>query len=208
MPELTLKIPIDTFDLEALFEDREGEDAAIICHPHPRYGGNMQNNVVQALKKVLWSKGWATLRFNYRGVGASGGRYGDGEGEVLDLLAVESYLRQQGKKRIHIAGYSFGAWIVLGSVKKGLQANSLILISPPVDNYPFDDLFLPSAPCLFVLGGSDQYCDAGSLGTWIETHSSVDTPVDVEVIPNGDHFYWSREGSLSIAVETFLEKRF
>jgi len=87
---------------------------AVLCHPHPLYGGEMRNNVVSALAEALQRAGVATLRFNFRGVGQSGGEHGGGEAEIEDVKAAVTYLlSRQAVKTVAVAGYSFGAIVGL-----------------------------------------------------------------------------------------------
>ena len=208
MPEMPVKIPSGRIDLEACYEIGNGTGAALICHPHPLYGGSMENNVVLALQNALSLWGWGTLRFNFRGVGGSGGQHGNGEGEVEDVLAAVAFLRGKGHETIHVAGYSYGAWIVLKAVLEGLHAASLLLVSPPLDFMDFSGLQLPSTPCLITLGEQDDYCRLDSLQQWLEKQPNTANLRDVAVFPGGDHFYWGVEQDLSLKVGAFLSGRF
>lgn len=92
--------------IEALLQDAPGDRAAVITHPHPLYGGDMHNTVVTAIARAYRLRGWATLRFNFRGVGGSQGEYDEGRGEQEDLKAAIAYLQSRDKHRIDLAGYS------------------------------------------------------------------------------------------------------
>jgi uncharacterized protein len=208
MSEITMMIPVEDFHLEARYEVGHGMEAAILCHPHPLYGGDMDNNVVLALRSAMRKMGWGTLRFNFRGVGSSGGAYGEGEGEAGDLMAVASHLLEQGCTVACVAGYSFGAWVVLKAVRKGLDARSLVLISPPLDLLRFGDLNLPSRPCLVTLGGKDEFCSVDSLSRWVASHPSAVPHAKVELLVGCDHFYWSHEEELVVKTIHFLDSHF
>src|SRR6056297_3045783 len=97
--------------LEGRIVYRDPGRAAVVTHPHPQYGGDMQNPVVQSITRVYQKKGYTTLRFNFRGTGKSQGRYAGGKGEVRDLAAAFAFLEKQGYAAIDLAGYSFGAWV-------------------------------------------------------------------------------------------------
>jgi len=208
MSEITMMIPVEDFHLEALYEAGRGTEVAILCHPHPLYGGDMNNNVVLALRAAMRKKRWGTLRFNFRGIGGSGGAYGEGEGETEDVMAVASHLLEQGCTVACVAGYSFGAWIVLKAVRKGLEADSLVLISPPLDLLPFGDLNLPSGPCLVTLGDKDDFCGVASLSKWVSSHSSSIPRVSIELLAGCDHFYWNNEEKLVVKITDFLDAHF
>ena len=105
---------------------------AMILHPHPHGGGTMNERITQALYKTFVERGFATLRFNFRGVGQSEGTFDDGEGELADLRAVAAWARtQHPDKVLWLAGFSFGAWVSLRLANE-LQAAALISIAPPV----------------------------------------------------------------------------
>jgi alpha/beta superfamily hydrolase len=123
--------------LEGVLELPEGFDGpfpgAVICHPHPLYGGNMFNNMTSALKKGLLARGTACLRFNFRGTGQSEGSHGEGLDELEDVRAALDYLTDQetiDPDRIVVAGYSFGCWVGLRAAAKDSRPSRLIGISP------------------------------------------------------------------------------
>jgi alpha/beta superfamily hydrolase len=205
MPERRVQIAEGPQELEAAFEAGPGPDGAVLCHPHPLYGGNMDNNVVMALKRSLAAFGWATLRFNFRGVGSSGGSYGDGEGEVDDLLTAAAYLQAQGSKRIHMVGYSFGAWIILQAARRAMVPASLVLVSPPVDFLDFASLGLPPVPTLITLGNEDSFCSLSALKKWLQKTTEIPPQrVRLEILEGCDHFYWGHENALGAIVSDFI----
>jgi hypothetical protein len=203
MPERRVQIAAGPQELEAAFEAGPGPDGAVLCHPHPLYGGNMDNNVVMALKKSLAAAGWATLRFNFRGVGSSTGNYGHGTGEVDDLLTAAAYLEAQGSTRIHMAGYSFGAWIVLRAIQQAPVPTSLILISPPVDVLDFSSLALPPVPTLITLGNEDSFCSLSALKSWLEKATGTPQTLHLQILEGCDHFHWGHEDALDSIIRSF-----
>jgi alpha/beta superfamily hydrolase len=204
MAEIPVMIPVDDFLLEGLHDKGNDIESAIICHPHPLYGGSMDNNVVIALKGVLGDRGWGTLRFNFRGVGRSGGSYAEGDGADRDLMAAASYLISNGAVKLHVSAYSFGAWIALRAVKRGLEPDSLILVSPPLDFLEFQGLKLPPKPCLITLGDRDAFCAVGSLREWLHHDRHPTTDPQVELFSGCDHFYRGQEMVLSTKVSAFI----
>ena len=163
MSEAPVTIPCGNLLLEALCDRGNSPAAAVICHPHPLYGGSMDNNVVAALQKTLRNGGWGTLRFNFRGVGGSTGQHRGAQADTDDLLCVFAYLQQQGSTAVHLAGYSYGAWIGLRAIKVGLEPDTAILVSPPLDFLDFRGLHPPSCPCLITLGDQDDFCTVASV---------------------------------------------
>jgi uncharacterized protein len=204
MAEKRIQISIGAHSLEAAYESGSGRDTVVLCHPHPLYGGNMDNNVVMALKTSLTSCGWSTLRFNFRGVGSSGGDYGDGLGETKDLQGVIRSLRQVGTPRVHLAGYSFGAWITLRAIAQDQPPASLCLVSPPMGFLDFSNLALPKVPTLVTLGDSDSFCSTTALKEWIMAQGSGKADLHLDILDGCDHFYWGYEALLKSKVESFV----
>jgi len=209
MSEIHVMLKVGENRLEGLFEKGEiASVAVIICHPHPLYGGSMDNGVVSTMQRSSRKMGWGTLRFNFRGVGRSDGTYGEGKGEAEDVRAVASYLFEQGTKELHLAGYSFGAWVALKALGLGLQPASMMLISPPIDFLEFSRLELPAKPCLITLGSQDDFCTFDSLQKWLSMQHSAEKFARVEVFPDCDHFYGGNEIILCKRISAFLKKHF
>jgi len=169
--------------IEALLEKASDTHAVVITHPHPLYGGDMDNTVVIALRRAYSRRGFSTLRFNFRGVGESEGRFDNGVGERQDVSAALGFLSGLGMTEIDLAGYSFGAW-VNAAVSTGFKR--MVMVSPPVAFIEFD----PPAPIpnlrLIVTGGRDDIAPA----RMISTHRAQWNPDSAfEVIPDADHFY-------------------
>jgi uncharacterized protein len=204
MSEKPVMIPSGNLLLEGLHYEGNGVDIAVVCHPHPLYGGSMDNNVVAAIQKALREGGWGTLRFNFRGVGGSTGQHRGAQADADDLLAVIQYVQQQGKKKIHLAGYSYGAWIGLRAMKQGFQPNTAILVSPPLDFLDFRNLQPPSCSCLITVGDEDDFCAVESLTNWVTNVAEGERAAHVEILPHCDHFYWGHEALLARKVATFL----
>ena len=186
----TLLIPGPAGPLEACLEAAAAPAQpvlAIVCHPLPTEGGSMHNKVVTMLARALRESGVATLRFNFRGVGASAGRFDDGRGELDDLRAVARWARaHQPGRALWLAGFSFGAWISLRGCAE-LQADALISIAPPVGRrWGFDDLALPTVPWLVVQGEADEIVDAHTVRAWLE---SLPQPPRQVWMPDTSHFF-------------------
>lgn len=164
MSEAPVAIPVEggAITLEGLFEEGRVGRNVIICHPHPLFGGNMHNNVVQAVRQTFASLGWGTLRFNFRGAGSSGGRAAQGQEDAGDLIAVSEFISARSPGHIDFASYSYGAWVTMEAIRMGLNADSFILISPPLDFISFEGLDLPDAPTLITVGDRDDFCRVNS----------------------------------------------
>jgi alpha/beta superfamily hydrolase len=129
---------------------------AVVCHPHPMFGGTMHNKVVHAAAEALAGRGLPTLRFSFRGVGRSGGRHDNGRGEQDDLKAALAFLEERWPGRpIVAAGYSFGAFVALAVGCADDRVVSLIGIAAPVGVYPFGFLRVCDKPLVLIQGEAD-----------------------------------------------------
>ena len=129
---------------------------AVVCHPHPLHGGNLDNKVTATLARALSSLGVPVMRFNFRGVGASGGSFASGVGEIEDLRAVIRQVQELYPDRaLWLAGFSFGAHIAL-RVSQFVPVDHLITVAPPVNIYDFTDLAAPECPWLLIQGTDDE----------------------------------------------------
>ncbi len=177
-----------TTDTPAASHARRG--CAVICHPHPQQGGTMRNKVVTMLERALRESGLATVRFNFRGTGASEGRFDDGNGESDDLAAVADWVRRvRPDDVLWLAGFSFGSYVVLRNAVR-LGAAALITVAPPVDrSYDFSALDLPDGPWLVVQGESDEVVDPEAVFAWVE---ELDHPPTLVRMPDTSHFFHRR----------------
>ena len=191
--EEVVSIHAGEITLEGRLSTGRGGPGVIITHPHPRFGGSLDNNVVWTAHWAFQARGWATLRFNFRGVGESTGTYGQGLGEVEDLAAAREFLAARVPGPVFLAGYSFGAYVAARALLQGLAAQGAILISPPV---AFMDLtFLPQVPGLelIVAGDRDDLCPLVALKALLSRHPA---PPELAVVAGGDHFFSGREEEL------------
>ena len=155
----------------------------VITHPHPLYGGDMDNPVVLAVKRAYQSKSYSTLRFNFRGTGASEGHFDNGIGEQLDVQAALTYLAALGLTDIDLAGYSFGAWVNAG-VRMGFRR--MVLVSPPVAFIHFEPPSRIENLSLIVTGSRDDIAPADMVATY---RLQWNPAAAFEIIPEADHFY-------------------
>jgi len=174
----------------------------VVSHPHPLYGGDMDSPVVARMVEVCLGRGLATLRFNFRGVGASTGRHDEGRGEREDVRASLDHLRHTlgGDARVALAGYSFGA-AVAAAVAATTPVGGLALVAPPLR---VAEVRLPSGvtgPVLVVVGAEDQYCPASAL----ETMRAGLPAATVVVIEGTDHFFFGSLTPLGDAVGAWAD---
>ena len=178
----------------------------VMCHPHPLYGGDMHNNVVRAVYYGLMEKGVAALRFNFRGVGRSGGRHTAGEMEPQDALAALNELGNTDKvdpDRLGMAGYSFGSGVLLGNFGLYQNAKAFALVSPAVRHLENPDAASDTRPKIFISGSQDHAApeeELRSLAGGLGSH------VSCEIVPGVDHFWAGREREASrLAADFFLK---
>jgi len=153
----------------------------------------MDNNVVWTVVRALGERGWSTLRFNFRGVGASTGSHGGGVAEVEDVVGALDFLKAKVPGPCFVVGYSFGAAVAARALTEGLDAAGAVLISPPI---AFMDLeFLAETPriSLVVAGDRDDLCPLAEVEDLCQRHQP---PVDLRVVSGADHFYGGREKEL------------
>ncbi len=177
---------------------------AVVCHPHPAFGGDMNNGVVLALCEALVKEGCATLRFNFRGVGNSEGSFSLGEEEHNDVGAALGLLRHWpgvNGKRVGLAGYSFGASMVLASMKGLRHARVFVLISPPVNSLKPLESGRDKRPKLIIVGDMDRLSPHTTLKEAIEP--LVD-PIDFKVVAGADHSWRGHEVEAAQQATRFL----
>ena len=176
----------ENLELEGMIERREGMRGVVVTHPHPLYGGDMDNMVVETICQAYGQCGFTTLRFNFRGAGRSQGRYDEGRGEQNDVRAALGLLKDDGIQQIDLAGYSFGAWINALAVTGGLQAQRLVMVSPPVAFIDFADIGALPDLQLVVTGSRDDIAPVERIRQQLPLWNP-DTAL--EIIDGCDHFY-------------------
>lgn len=188
-------------NLEGRFAPGDGDGGVVITHPHPLYGGTMDNNVVWTASRAFQARRWSTLRFNFRGVGLSSGEYGNGLAEIADVQAALSYLESRQSGPRYLVGYSFGAAVAGYALFQGVSAAGMIMLAPPIKM--LDMAFLPklSRLRLIVVGDRDEFCPVSELEKMFETQPEDRRP-EIKVLPGCSHFFAGQEKSLyNILVE-------
>lgn len=174
---------------------------AIICHPHPLFGGTMHNKVVTTLTRVFRDLGLRSVRFNFRGVGKSEGLHDEGRGEVDDLLTLVNWVKEIfPKDPIWLAGFSFGAYVATKGAMK-ISPEQLVTIAPQVSRFKQDDLAEVTCPWILVQGEQDEVVSAEEVFAWIET---LPHKPDVIKMPTAGHFFHGQLMELRRLLETAL----
>lgn len=178
---------------------------AVICHPHPLYGGNMHNHVVRTVQKELLSRNMMCLRFNFRGTGRSEGSYGNGVDELEDVRAALDFLaglEHLDPARMLVAGYSFGCWVGLRAAANDARPVALIGISPPLNEYDFGFLLEEKRPKLLVVGDRDFVC---SRERFEGLAAGIPEPKRTTIFPGADHFSVGDHKGMSTELNAFLD---
>ena len=175
---------------------------AVLCHPHPLYGGEMHNNVVSALAHAFQKENIATLRFNFRGVGRSEGSHDEGEAEREDVkAAVTALLDRQAVSTVVVAGYSFGSMVGLQAGADDARVHRLIGVAFPLGFRDPAFLVNVTKPLLLISGDRDSYSPIPDLTALV---TKISAPKQLEVVSGADHFFMAREGEVAQAAVAFL----
>lgn len=186
--------------IEGLFAGGDGTRAAVVTHPHSLMGGSMMNNVVDAMVEAFLRKGISTLRFNFRGVGRSGGSFDNGIGEQDDVKGALEFLGGKGFAGIILSGYSFGAWVNSKVASASYNFTDVIMVSPPLDFLAFDFDAVKGKCGLIICGDRDQFCPIGRLTKEAEAIGAV-----LRIVRGADHFYFGMEEGIVDYISDYLE---
>jgi alpha/beta superfamily hydrolase len=200
-----ITFPVGDIVLEGLFwtPTHVPSVGVVVCHPHPLYGGNMHNNVVTALTEAFQQAGMVTLRFNFRGVGRSSGKHGEGKAELDDVQAAVTYLlSRQSVATVAVAGYSFGAMVGLQAGASEARVHRLIGVALPVARRDASFLRTAAKPTLIIRGDQD---DISPLATLQPLVAELPQPKRLVTIPGADHFFWGQEHQVAQAAAAFLK---
>ena len=196
-------------ELESLLEiptKPANPPCVILCHPHPRYGGNMFDTLINHISSYLLDSGIATLRFNQRGVGMSSGETGDGPEELKDTQSVVKMPTINPKiagSRLGIVGYSFGAWMALESSLRSNSIKSLVSIACPQNKFAQYGTVQITQPKLLILGDRDHDF---TIGQFRFLSNRMSEPKRTEVITGADHFFRSHTELVAELAGEFLKE--
>ena len=190
--------------LEAIYRDLQDPAAvAVVCHPHPLGGGTLHNKVVFRAARGLEAANVATLRFNFRGVGASGGKHEEGEGELTDVNAAIAWVRKKHPgKKLFVGGFSFGAWVASRAACELREVDAVFLIGTPVNKYDFGYLRHCEKPMLFLHGTQDEHGDVAKLEKLAQTVRNAESVI----VTGADHFFTKQLEALEETMRGWAEE--
>jgi alpha/beta superfamily hydrolase len=208
MPEVIIYGPDGRLECKYQPGREPNSPIALMLHPHPQHGGTMNNKVVYTLYQTFLRRGFACMRFNFRGVGNSQGSFARGEGELADAASALDWLQgyNENASQCWIAGFSFGAWIGMQLLMRRPEITSFVSVAPPANMYDFSFL----APCpssgLFLSGDKDDIVPADSIETLVgKLRQQRGIEIDHHTIPGANHFYHDRLGEMEKLVGDYLD---
>lgn len=210
MPEVIFQGPDGRLEGRYHHSNKKNSPAALVLHPHPLHGGTMNNKVVYNLYHAFARNGFSVLRFNFRGVGLSQGKYDEGIGELTDAASALDWLQIQnpGTNSFWIGGFSFGAWVGMQLLMRRPELQGFISISPPAGNFDFN--FLSPCPTggLVVQGDTDSIVNIDDVSKLVDrVGKQKGSNVDYKIIQGADHFFRNRIHHLNDALDDYLVRR-
>ena len=179
--------------------------AAVVCHPHPLFGGTLHNKVIYQTAKTLDSLGLAVLRFNFRGAGMSAGTHDRGRGERGDVAAALDFLATDFPDTpLLVAGFSFGCWVGLRVGCEDTRVTELIGLGAPVNNVDFSCLNACEKPKLFVHGENDEFGDVAKAEKMV---ASLPGKNQFVMVSGVDHFFAGKLDRVSAAIKKWVAER-
>ncbi len=210
MPEVIFTGPEGR--IEGRYQRGKGDSppVALVLHPHPLFGGTMNNRACYELYNIFARRGFSVLRFNFRGVGRSQGEYDQGQGELADAATALDYLQQLNPNApfAWVAGFSFGSWIGMQLLMRRPEIAGFIAASASANLYDFTFL----APCpssgVVLHGSEDRICPPDETRIMVDrTRTQKGRKVEFQIIPGADHFFETKIDEFIAAAEAYLDRR-
>ena len=210
MPEIV--IPGPEGRIEARYAPGTGPKSplSIILHPHPRQGGTMNNKVVYHAFQAFKSLGFATLRFNLRGVGKSQGTFDNGNGELADAACSLDWLQSKNpaSSETWVTGFSFGGWLSLQLLMRRPEIKGFIVISPPVNLYDFAFLSPCPAPGLIIQGTEDNIVEEEAVNNLVDRiNNQKNAEISYKKIKGADHFFSKELNNIQYLIKKYINSR-
>jgi alpha/beta superfamily hydrolase len=195
MPDIIINGPEGR--IEARYHRAQDDDApiALVMHPHPQFGGTMNNKVVYQIFHAFVDRGFSVMRFNFRGVGRSQGTFDNGPGELADSAAVLDWFQSMhpGASNCWVTGFSFGAWISMQLLMRRPEINSFISVAPPANIYDF------------LQGATDDIVPEEEVGKLANRLIAQRGPgIEYRTIPGAGHFFGGKLDNLSKVIDSYI----
>jgi alpha/beta superfamily hydrolase len=209
MPEVIITGPEGRLEGRYQHSKHPNAPIALLLHPHPEHGGTMNNKVIFHMYHAFTRRGFSALRFNFRGVGRSQGKFDRGEGELSDAAAALDWMQSHNPNAAGcwIAGFSFGAWIGMQLLMRRPEIQGFISVAPPANIYDFGFL----APCpssgMIIHGDQDTVVPKESVAKLVDKlNSQRGISIDFRIIKGADHFFYDHLDTLVAHVDDYLQK--
>jgi len=209
MPEVIFNGPEGRIEGRYHHSKQPNAPIVLLLHPHPQYGGTMNNKVVYALYQIFVKRGFSALRFNFRGVGRSQGRFDNGQGELSDAASALDWMQAQNPNAgdCWIAGFSFGAWIGMQLMMRRPEINGFISVAPPASMQDFSFLAPCPASGMIIHGDKDEVVPLAAVTKLAQKLSSQkNIKIDFRVVEGSDHFFQNSIDALVGHVDDYLNK--
>lgn len=209
MPDVMINGPEGRLEARYHHDATPNAPIALVLHPHPQFGGTMHNKVVYTIYQVFRQKGFSVLRFNFRGVGRSQGRFDHGQGELSDAAAALDWMQTHNPnaRNCWISGFSFGAWIAMQVLMRRPEISGFIAVAPPANMCDFTFL----APCpssgMIIHGARDDLvpeADVATLAQKLQSQRQIE--IDYRVIKGANHFFEDKVDALENHIESYLSQ--
>jgi hypothetical protein len=209
MPEVIFNGPDGRIEGRYHHSKLPNASLALLLHPHPQYGGTMNNKVVYTLYQSFVRRGFSALRFNFRGVGRSQGRFDNGQGELSDAASALDWMQAQNPNAgdCWIAGFSFGAWIGMQLLMRRPEISGFISVAPPASMHDFSFLAPCPASGMIIHGDKDELVPLAAVNKLAQKLSSQKSiKIDFRVVEGSDHFFQNHIDVLMGQVDDYLNK--
>lgn len=210
MPEVIFNGPEGRIEGRYHHSDIKGAPVVVVLHPHPLYGGTMNNKIVYRVYQTFARSGFSVLRFNFRGVGRSQGKYDEGIGELSDAATALDWIQQQNPDAptCWISGFSFGAWIAMQLLMRRPEIEGFVAVSPPANLYDFSFLSPCPASGLITMGDRDEVVSEEAVAKLAhKLAAQKGTQLDYRVVSGADHYYRNNMEELSIILDDYIGHR-
>ena len=189
---------------------KQGAPVALVLHPHPQYGGTMNNRIIYETYNCFYKNNFSVIRINFRGVGKSDGIFDNGQGELSDAAAALDWIEKEnpGYSQCWVSGFSFGSLICMQLIMRRPEVNKFIAISPQPNVYDFTYL----APCpisgLMLYGKNDELVPEDSIQN-LKKRLNIQKNIEItfDSIPNANHFFNHKEKELALEMENYLKNK-